>query len=85
MKRRRQESAAVTGLLAGLAGAWAMDQFTRAWRRWGAGSKQGHSFPLPYSQQEWDSTSRSAARAARYFGRELSAKQRELGAETFCK
>ncbi len=82
MKKQSRCSAAVAGLLGGVAGAWAMDQFTRAWQQLVPDSKHISFSPLPYSRQEWDSTSRTAAVAGRYLlGRELSGKEREIGAQ----
>ncbi len=82
--RQSRQTAAIAGLSGGLAGAWAMDQFTRLWQQFTSegAAAQRQWIPLPYSQQEWDSTSRTAARAARYLlGREFSCKQRKLGAQ----
>jgi uncharacterized membrane protein YagU involved in acid resistance len=77
-------NAVAAGLVGGLAGAWAMDQFTRVWNKVVPQSQHDSSRrpPLPYSQQEWDSTSRSAALIAKYaVGRNLTDKERRQGAQ----
>src|SRR5438270_135356 len=76
--------AVAAGLLGGLAGAWAMDQFTRVWNNVVPQTQRDSSRrpPLPYSQQEWDSTSRSAAFIAKYaVGRNLTGNERRQGAQ----
>lgn len=75
--------AALVGLSAGIAGAWAMDQFTRGWKRFVPDSEHAEDRPpLPYSQQEWDSTSRCARSAARCFlQRTLSQREEQLAAQ----
>jgi hypothetical protein len=68
----------------GLAGAWAMDQFTRVWNKVVPQSQHESNRrpPLPYSQQEWDSTSRTAALIAKYAaGRNLTDTERRQGAQ----
>lgn len=60
-----------------------MDQFTRAWKQFVPDSKRDGRTqpPLPYSQQEWDSTSRSAAMFARdVLGKKLTDSETRMGA-----
>lgn len=61
-----------------------MDQFTRMWNNVVPQSQHDSRRrpPLPYSQQEWDSTSRTAAVVAKYaLSRNLTDTQRMLGAQ----
>lgn len=61
-----------------------MDQFTRIWSGLVPQSEQGlrQRPPLPYSAQEWDSTSRSATRVAAWLlGRTLAPAEQKLGAQ----
>jgi len=73
----------IIGGISGLAGAWAMSQFTRAWNVFTVQPKLKSRQPgLPYSQQEWDATSQIAQIVAcRTLGRKLSASERCAGAE----
>jgi hypothetical protein len=83
MKGQSTARAICAGGAAGLAGALAMDQFTRVWNLFVPESKQ-RSKPrasLPYSAQEWDSTSRTASKTASVLGRSLTAEQRRCGAQ----
>lgn len=80
-KRTRLLKASASGFVAGLAGAWAMIEFTRLWNRLlpqdgGQDPRQRH-----YSQQEWDATSRLAeVMGSPLFGRPLSQEERQAGA-----
>jgi len=60
-----------------------MDQFTRGWNAIVPDSKRRkQSPPLPYSQQEWDSTSRTASQVAGFFlQRKLTHHETKLGAQ----
>jgi uncharacterized membrane protein YagU involved in acid resistance len=79
MKRHSNSAAALAGLAGGLLGAWAMDQFTRAWNHFVSEAKQ---LSPPYSAQEWDSTSRTASWVANFaFGRELTRREKIVGAQ----
>jgi hypothetical protein len=83
MKVPSRSKAVIAGFVGGVAGAWAMDQFTRAWNAIVPDSKRRKQRPpLPYSQQEWDSTSRTASQAAEFFlQRELTYRETILGAQ----
>ena len=77
-----RSKAMVAGFLGGILGAFAMDQFTRVWKTIVPDSKQTEQPPLPYSQQEWDSTSRTACRVAEpMLGRPLTTPEKALGAQ----
>lgn len=81
-RQGRKREALWHGAIAGLTGAWAMSQCTRLWRRILHRGKHHKSFPpLPYSQQEWDSTAGIAKLTARAFGIRLSPQQTATGAE----
>jgi hypothetical protein len=72
------------GTAAGLAGARAMTQFTKMWNGlslWRSYANSSPLPPVPYSDQEWDSTSRIAeAIGSAAFGRRLSAEEKKTGA-----
>ena len=72
---------AVIGLIAGMLGALAMDQFTRVWNTAVSDTRRTKQ-SLPYGQQEWDSTSRTAARLGRWlFKRSLTTTEIRTGAQ----
>jgi hypothetical protein len=83
MKVPSRSKAVIAGFAGGLAGAWAMDQFTRAWNAIVPDSKRPKPGPpLPYSQQEWDSTSRTASQAAEFLlQRKLTDRETMVGAQ----
>lgn len=88
MNRTRKRSfskALILGAASGLAGAWAMTLFTRSWNaaldRFEIDSHEPRRPRLPYSQQEWESTSAIAQTVAvQVLGRHLSATQERTGA-----
>ncbi len=86
MRRRKDVSIPnmiFVGAAAGLAGAWAMSQFTKVWNGL-LRPQRANALPLrpiPYSEQEWDSTSRIAsAIGSAALGRPLSADEKKRGA-----
>jgi putative membrane protein len=94
-RRKQLRRAALTGVAAGLAGAFAMSQFSGVWERLfpaSAGRPRGVAGLRPVaaetrrrlmhaSQQEWDSTLNTAGGLARnVLDRPLTQKQRERGA-----
>jgi len=72
------------GTAAGLAGAWGMTQFTKMWNSRLLRRQYANSLslpPVPYSDQEWDSTSRIAeAIGSAALGRRLSVEEKKTGA-----
>ncbi len=75
--RLSASEALLFGVTAGLAGGWAMTQFTKRWENI-TGSEPS---PLPYSVQEWDATSWVAETCAtRLLTRRPSAKELRVGA-----
>ncbi len=92
---RKPGKAAVAGLVAGLAGAWAMSAFSAGWEKVlpaSAGRPQPHTAsmaearqqrtpPMHASQQEWDTTLNTATVVARTIVHgPLSVSQQERGA-----
>lgn len=73
----RFATAAFVGAAAGLAGGWAMSQFTRLWNK----VSDCPSEPLAYSAQEWDATSKVAkACVQRISGRSLTSDELKAAA-----
>jgi len=84
-RKRSLSQAVILGAASGFAGAWAMTLFTRSWNaaldRCEIRSNESLRPPLPYSQQEWESTSAIAQTVAvQVLGRHLSATQEKTGA-----
>jgi len=75
--RRKFPEMALTGLVAGLIGGWAMSQFSFLWNR----LPRSRPNLIPYSPQEWDTTKNVAQFAARrLLGRPLSERDQRAGA-----
>lgn len=74
----------VAGAVAGVAGACAMSGFTRLWDALASKAGDPHkrrSTRLPYSEQEWEATSRIAEIAARrLLERSLNEREKRIGA-----
>ena len=69
------------GTAAGLSGAWVMTQFTRLWKILLPCTEKSETPPIPFSQEEWDSTSAIAEGiASPLLGRALSLREKKTGA-----
>lgn len=71
----------LAGVAGGLAGGWTMSQFSRAWNKTLPSSRTNAiGASCLYSQQEWDSISKSAESiAARLLSRKLSSRETRIG------
>ena len=84
IRKRPISQTLVTGGMAGLAGACAMSRFTQVWKALiskADNREKETATRQPYSEQEWDSTTRIAEiTARRLFKRHLNAREKRIGA-----
>lgn len=79
MRRKNWSRLLLAGFAGGVAGAWAMREFSAVWRKLGGPSSAPSG--SPYSSQEWDSASGAAEVAAKVLlGRSLLLQEKLRGA-----
>lgn len=79
MPRKHWGELLLAGFAGGVAGAWAMQEFSSAWRKLGGPSSAPPG--TPYSSQEWDSAGGAAeVTAIALLGRSLSLQEKLQGA-----